>query len=109
MTVGVLSPPAIAIADANGNASVTFTPSVNQAWIVTRIAVTSTSALIPVAQVLVSGVFECGTNNGNGDTAAGNPLPLGAGQDLVVEWSGCTPAAKCTARLTYERVAPGSY
>ncbi len=96
-----VSPPATAIFGADGTASVSFTTPVGLGWIVTRIAVSSTSSFPTDAYVYVNGVFQLGTGAGNGDSATGNPMPIQEGSEVMVSWTGGQPGAVATATLTY--------
>lgn len=96
-----VSPPNTDVIGADGTAAVTFTTPVGHGWIVTRIAVSSTSGFPTDALVFVNGIFQLGTGAGNGDSATGNPMPVQEGSVVTVEWTGGQPGATCTATLTY--------
>jgi hypothetical protein len=96
--------PEIASAAADGTASVIFTVPVGLQWVLTRIAVSSTSQYPTNCRVLVNGIFQLGTGAGNGDSATGNPMPIQQGSEITIEWTGCSPGANCTATLTYTLV-----
>jgi hypothetical protein len=96
-----VTPPGTAIAALDGTASVSFTVPVGLQWILTRIAVSSTSIYPTDAVVTVNEVFQLGTGAGNGDSATGNPMPIQQGSVITITWNGAYPGSLCTATLTY--------
>ncbi len=96
-----VSAPTQATIAADGTASVSFTTPVGLGWVVTRIAVSSTSQFPTDAFVDVNGIFQLGTGAGNGDSATGNPMPVQEGSIVTVSWTGGQPGKVCTATLTY--------
>ena len=96
-----VSPPKTAIFGGDGTASVGFTTPVGLGWILTRIAVSSTSSYPTNAFVYVNEVFQLGTGAGNGDSATGNPMPVQEGSEVTIQWTGGQPGATAQATLTY--------
>lgn len=108
-TTGIPTKPkrGMAIADANGNATVSLQPPGTYEWEVTQIGILTTGAANSKCSVFVDNVFYCGSNSGNGDAADGNPLQVNNGSVLTVVWSGVTPGATCTANLLVEEMEVG--
>lgn len=70
------------------------------------VVVVSNSAAASAARVYVGGVNDAAlrdvTSSGNEDVAFEQP-PIFAGsqQDIIVQWTGATPGATCTATIQY--------
>jgi len=99
---GFVTPPQNATVAADGTASITFSVPVGGTWIITRMAVSSTSAFPSQARVFVNGIFQLGTGAGNGDSATGNPIIAGQGVEITIEWTGAQPGSSCSGTLTYQ-------
>ena len=99
---GFVTPPQNATVAADGTASIAFSVPVGGVWVITRIAVSSTSQFASQARVFVNGIFQCGTGAGNGDSATGNPIIAGQGVEITIAWSGAQPGSACTGTLTYQ-------
>lgn len=92
-----------AVADANGIANAALpTRSVGSRWTILFIHVESDSALSSVASVYLNQQPIVGSKSGNFDNASGDPpIPVTGKDSFIIQWTGCTPGAKCSAVLWY--------
>lgn len=94
-----------ATADANGRAVAIKGPAkYGETWDVTLVNTTTTSAaesLLRVYRGVESASAQIiGSYSGNNDTASGgDSITIPAQDKMVFVWSGCTPGARCTARI----------
>lgn len=92
-----------AIADAGGTATVRLagssTPS--QVLVLRSLTVSSTSSATPEVRAYMNLVdptrLRGGSRDGRFDQATGEGERLGSGDVLILQWTGCTPGAVCTA------------
>lgn len=91
-----------AIADANGNASVTFqAPNVKAGLALSTIAVTVTGSVpIPSATVTLAGQLLAVKRAGDRGVLIAEGERLFMGQLLTVAWAGADPGALCETTLT---------
>lgn len=91
--------------DATGRGELALpSPPVGYEWLVSQMAVSSTSAAVPICKVYrgaeMPSTFVAGTASGNGDTNdLAEPLTMHAGEYLTFVWEGGTPGALATARI----------
>lgn len=89
--------------DATGAGSVSVGPERGgESWSLTRIAISSTSVLqteVAIYRNVVSSLTQLfGSKAGNSDVASGDPpLDIPRSGRIVLEWTGGTPGAICTA------------
>lgn len=74
-------------------------------WVVSQIAVQSSSVATTTAQVQLNGQVVCATSTGNSDTAAGEPpVQVNASDQLQVVWGNADVGATCVATFFYDLV-----
>lgn len=85
--------------DANGVATVTYSPPALEYWDITSTGVQTddptSSTVIPEARVSLDGVFKEGTFSGNFD-ASDTRYHIEKGQRFVCTWTGGTPGRTAT-------------
>jgi hypothetical protein len=96
----------VSVFDANGNASVTYSPPSLEYWEVQSVGVhtddPSDATVVPEARVTLDGVFKEGTYSGNLD-ASDTPYRIEKGQRLTCTWTGGTPGRTATFTLNGTR------
>lgn len=91
-------------ADGTGRAEIT--PTSTWSWSVTQVSVELAAAPTGAAATIrVDGVFVTALIV-TGDAAAGDPpVPLGVGETMTVEFTGCTPGQVATILVFYDEIA----
>lgn len=95
-----------AVFQANGTATVTFSPPSPEYWDITTMGVTTTDpvdeTIIPTAIVTLDGVFKEGTYSGNMDSS-NCVYRVEKGQRFVCTWTGGTSGRSATFTLNGTR------
>lgn len=92
--------------DANGEATVTFSPPSLEYWDISSTAVQtddpSTSTVIPEARVYLDGIYKDGSYSGNFD-ASDTKYRIEKGQRFECRWTGGTPGRTATFTINGTR------
>ena len=92
---------------ADGTATVTIAPTSSARWVVTQVSVELATAPASAACVLRLNGFYVSPLIATGDAAGGDPpVTINVGDELTVEWSGCTPGQVGRVLVFYDEGAP---